>query len=193
MLLGAQIRERLAQHGLEERLRTPVAGIRATVIGAGEYTVQASGTTSYFSDTSLLPVMGLKVLRARDTVDLRAEIRLQLSKFDLERYGPGVALALQLPETLDYATLRSIAEQVQTIVAEDPEGAPLLLMLDQDVAKSLGRIIKQELKLPQEVIAVDGIEVEGDLDYVDIGRPLGVTEVVPVTVKSLVFPTAAPN
>ena len=37
---------------------------------------------------------------------------------------------------------------------------------------------------------VDGIEV-GDLDYLDIGRPMGVSEVVPVTVKSLVFPHRA--
>jgi ethanolamine utilization protein EutA len=191
MLLGGKIRARLAEAGSEGKVRTPVAGIRATVIGAGEYTVQASGTTSYFSDTSILPVMGLKVLRARHADDLIAEIRLQLSKFDLERYGPGVALSIQLPETLDYAILRSVAEQVRTIVAEDPEGAPLLLMIDADVAKSLGRIIKEELELPQQVIAIDGIEVEGDLDYVDIGRPLGVTEVVPVTIKSLVFPTTA--
>ena len=35
---------------------------------------------------------------------------------------------------------------------------------------------------------VDGIDV-GDLDYLDIGRPMGISEVVPVTVKSLIFPT----
>ena len=39
-------------------------------------------------------------------------------------------------------------------------------------------------------MVVEGIEV-GDLDYLDIGRPLGVSEVVPVTVKSLVFPHQA--
>jgi len=42
------------------------------------------------------------------------------------------------------------------------------------VAKSLGGVLKEELKLQQEVIAVDGIDV-GDLDYIDIGRPLGVS------------------
>jgi ethanolamine utilization protein EutA len=29
----------------------------------------------------------------------------------------------------------------------------------------------------------------GDLDYLDIGLPMGISEVVPVTVKSLIFPT----
>jgi ethanolamine utilization protein EutA (predicted chaperonin) len=36
-------------------------------------------------------------------------------------------------------------------------------------------------------IAIDGIAV-GDLDYIDIGTPMGITEVIPVTVKSLMFP-----
>ena len=45
----------------------------------------------------------------------------------------------------------------------------------------------EELALPQEIIALDGIDL-GDLDYVDIGRPMGATEILPVTVKSLVFP-----
>jgi len=38
--------------------------------------------------------------------------------------------------------------------------------------------LKEELKLDREVIAIDGIEV-GDLDYIDIGEPMGITEVIP--------------
>ena len=54
------------------------------------------------------------------------------------------------------------------------------------MAKSLGGILKEELNLERELVVVDGINV-GDLEYLDIGRPMGVSEVVPVTVKSLVF------
>ena len=68
--------------------------------------------------------------------------------------------------------------------------APLFIVLDADVAKSLGGILTEELGLEQDVVVVDGIEV-GDLDYLDIGRPMGVPEVVPVIVKSLVFPHQA--
>ena len=67
---------------------------------------------------------------------------------------------------------------------------PLFIVLDADVAKSLGGILKEELGLEQDVVVVDGIDV-GDLDYLDIGRPMGVSEVVPVIVKSLVFPHPA--
>jgi ethanolamine utilization protein EutA len=61
--------------------------------------------------------------------------------------------------------------------------------LDLDIAKSLGGMLKDEFKVARDIIAVDGIEV-GDLDYIDIGECLGITEVIPVTVKSLMFPTS---
>jgi ethanolamine utilization protein EutA len=64
----------------------------------------------------------------------------------------------------------------------------VFIVLDTDVAKSLGGILKEELNLRQDVVVVDGIDV-GDLDYLDIGLPMGISEVVPVTVKSLIFPT----
>jgi ethanolamine utilization protein EutA len=90
----------------------------------------------------------------------------------------------------DYQSVRRIAEGIADILksADDPD-CPLYLTLDLDVAKSLGGILKDELKLSRDIIAVDGIEV-GDLDYIDIGECLGITEVIPVTVKSLMFPTS---
>src|SRR6266568_6426242 len=63
-LLGKQVREALQGLSKKNILRQPLEGIRATVIGAGAYTVQASGTTSYISNPQVLPVFGLKVVRA---------------------------------------------------------------------------------------------------------------------------------
>jgi ethanolamine utilization protein EutA len=90
----------------------------------------------------------------------------------------------------DYQSVRRIAEGVAEILkeADDPK-CPLYLTLDLDIAKSLGSMLKEEFKVARDIIAVDGIEV-GDLDYIDIGECLGITEVIPVTVKSLMFPTA---
>src|SRR5215475_11876108 len=63
-LLGKHVRKALKTLSKPNILRQPLEGIRATVIGAGAYTVQASGTTSYISDSRVLPVFGLKVVRA---------------------------------------------------------------------------------------------------------------------------------
>jgi ethanolamine utilization protein EutA len=189
-LLGARIRERLRTLGPRPVLRQPVEGIRATVIGAGEYTVQASGNTSYVSDPRALPVSGLKVIRAslRHDRPVLETLHRALAKFDLTSWTSGLALSLSLHGHLDYKTVREIAEAVATVCAPlDGHASPLYLALDLDVAKSLGSILKEELGLDRPVVAIDGIDV-GDLDYIDIGAPVGTTEVIPVTVKSLMFP-----
>jgi ethanolamine utilization protein EutA len=189
-LLGKHVRNYLKKLPKKNLLREPIEGIRATVIGAGEYTVQASGTTSYISSPRVLPAFGLKVVRASLTQKQPVIEALQqsLAKFDRSALTPGLALSLSLDGQLDYRTLREVAEGVAAICnSAESHKSPVYLALDLDVAKSLGGILKEELKLDREVIAIDGIEV-GDLDYIDIGEPMGITEVIPVTVKSLMFP-----
>jgi ethanolamine utilization protein EutA len=189
-LLGKNVRDSLKTLSKKNILRQPIEGIRATVIGAGEYTVQASGTTSYISNPRVLPVFGLKVIRASLTQERPVNEALQqsLAKFDLTFLTTGLALSLSLDGRLDYKTIRQVAEGVAAICnSSERSKSPLYLVLELDIAKSLGGILKEELKLDREVIAIDGIEV-GDLDYIDIGEPMGITEVIPVTVKSLMFP-----
>jgi ethanolamine utilization protein EutA len=85
--------------------------------------------------------------------------------------------------------VRKLAEGIAEVLRDSEDNdCPLYLTLDLDIAKSLGGILRDELKIDRDIIAVDGIEV-GDLDYIDIGECLGITEVIPVTVKSLMFPT----
>jgi ethanolamine utilization protein EutA len=116
-------------------------------------------------------------------------VRQSLKKFDLPRFTTGLALSLTVSGVPDYQSVRRIAEGIAEVLkdADDPK-CPLYLTLDLDIAKSLGGILKDEFKISRDIIAVDGIEV-GDLDYIDIGECLGITEVIPVTVKSLMFPT----
>jgi ethanolamine utilization protein EutA len=173
-------------------LRQPLEGIRATVIGAGAYTVQASGTTSYISNPGVLPVFGLKVVRAalKPAQPVLKALQQALAKFDLPGFTSGLALSLSLDGPLNYQTVRAVAEGVAALCRSSASHTgPLYLALDVDVAKALGGILKEELKVDREVIAIDGIAV-GDLDYIDIGTPMGITEVIPVTVKSLMFPGA---
>jgi ethanolamine utilization protein EutA len=189
-ILGKNVREYVAKLAKKDMVREPTEGIRATVIGAGEYTVQASGNTSYISNPKVLPVFGLKVIQAslRDGASVAQSLKLSLRKFDLTSFTSGLALSLSLDAQLDYKTIRKVAEGIAEILEHsDNRQSPLYLALDLDVAKSLGGILKEELKVSREIIAIDGIEV-GDLDYIDIGEPMGITEVIPVTVKSLMFP-----
>ena len=193
-VLGKNMRDYLKKLP-KDVLREPIEGIRATVIGAGEYTIQASGNTSYVSNEKALPVHGLKVIQApvREGELVADAIKQALRKFDLSSFTSGLALSLTVSGVPDYQSVRRIAEGVAQILKQsDDQKCPLYLTLDLDIAKSLGAILREELKVARDIIAIDGIEV-GDLDYIDIGECLGITEVIPVTVKSLMFPNTSSN
>lgn len=190
--LGASIRTCLQGLTRKDILREPCEGIRATVIGAGEYTIQASGNTSYISSPHALPVFGLKVVQAtlREGNSVHDALGQALAKFDLPAFTAGLALSLTLDGPLDYPSIRKVAEGIAEVLKNaDDVQCPLYMTMNVDVAKSLGAILKEELMIEREIIAVDGIDV-GDLDYIDIGAAMGNTEVIPVTVKSLMFPSA---
>jgi ethanolamine utilization protein EutA len=195
--LGRSLRRELSGVFEDKVLQETVNGIRATVIGAGEYTIQASGSTSHLSGVDSLPIFGLKVVRpftepaVSDGVSLEQSLQTALQKFDLNGFGPGLALALSIDETPNYPSLRRMADAVSSLInGPDSVSAPVFIVVDMDVAKSLGGILKDELHVEEDLVVVDGIDV-GDLDFVDIGRPMGISDIVPVTVKSLVFPTAS--
>jgi ethanolamine utilization protein EutA (predicted chaperonin) len=66
------------------------------------------------------------------------------------------------------------------------EDMPLVLLIDGDVGKSLGRIILHEIAPAADVIAIDGVQLK-EFDYVDIGSVIELTNVVPIIIKSLLF------
>lgn len=190
--LGSALRERLGSSAWADRLGPAIQGIRATVVGASQHTVQASGQTSYISDAGVLPVRGLRAVKAAPAAGAEplAALRDALGRHDTALFSPGLVLALSFNGFLGYPALRRCAEAIVTIAATgDPRG-PLFLLVDADLAHSLGGILKDELRWPGPVVALDGIDT-GDLDFVDIGRPIGVSGSLPVTVKSLVFHSSA--
>ena len=63
---------------------------------------------------------------------------------------------------------------------------PLYIMLDGDVAQTLGAILREELDVQSEILCIDGV-VLWDFDYIDLGRIRLPSMTVPVTIKSLVF------
>ena len=60
------------------------------------------------------------------------------------------------------------------------------MVLDGDVAQTLGALLKDELGVASEVLVIDGISL-WDFDYIDLGRVRMPSFTVPVTIKSLVF------
>ena len=78
------------------------------------------------------------------------------------------------------AAIRQIMDRVQ------PAGEPILLVIESDIAKAMGQMIRQQPDLKRQVVAIDSIHVE-DGEYVDMGKPMMNCMVIPVVVKTLIF------
>ena len=86
-----------------------------------------------------------------------------------------------------YPRLRAFATGVRDGLAERiGAGRPVYLMLDGDVAMTLGRLLRDELGVTNELLVVDGLSLR-DFDYIDVGRVRHPSRTVPVTIKSLLF------
>jgi len=64
--------------------------------------------------------------------------------------------------------------------------APLVLMIDGDIGRSLGHILEHELGIGRATLSIDGIQLR-EFDFVDIGELIRPAGVVPIVIKSLLF------
>jgi ethanolamine utilization protein EutA len=193
--LGLALRQRLDAGALPWPLLPAGECIRATALGASEYSVQLSGNTSTITDPGvLLPRRNLQVVQppyvCEETIDpdkLAAAIRAHFTAFDLRDGEDEVALALRWRGAPSHERIHAFAQGIVRGMPRTIAGKkPLYVMLDGDVAQTLGAILREELNVESEILAIDGV-VLWDFDYIDLGRIRLPSMTVPVTIKSLMF------
>lgn len=193
--LGHALRRRIDAGELPWPLLPPGECIRATAVGASEYSVQLSGNTCYISDPGeLLPRRNLQVIQprfdARDGIDaqkLAAAIREHRAAFDAAGEAGDIALALRWHGPPTYERIAAFARGIHGGLADRiARGRPIFVMLDGDIAQTLGAILREEMHVAGEILVIDGLTL-WDFDYVDLGRLRVPSNTVPVTIKSLVF------
>jgi ethanolamine utilization protein EutA len=199
--LGRAVRARVDSGALPYRLLPAGECIRATALGASEYSVQLSGNTGCITDPdALLPRRNLQVLRPGydlgETVDpdaVATAIRRHLVALDAADADADIALALSWTGLPSHRRLLAFATGLRDGLAERIAlGRPVYVMLDGDVAMTLGRLLRQELGVTTDLLVVDGLSLR-DFDWIDIGRVRHPSNTVPVTIKSLVFSEAPPD
>ena len=146
--------------------------IRATVIGAGSYSTQLSGSTIFCQNVHL-PMKNLPVAACKAE---KQDICRALAQADTER----VVLALPSTQSVDYAQVQQMARAVHEAVGEKP----VYLAVGQDMAKALGQALSL-MRSPQAVcLCMDGLELSQD-SFLDIGTPIG--PALPVVIKTLIL------
>ena len=192
---GRAIRQRIDTGRFPLPVLPPGECIRATALGASEYSVQLSGNTIYISSPGeLLPRKNLQVLQPRvpmgDAVDpaaVASAIRDHLERFDVVEGENEIALALRWRGTPSYPRVAGLARGiVEALPRTVARRKPLFLIFDGDIAQTIGAILTEELGVASDVLALDGISL-WDFDYIDLGRVRMPSFTVPVTIKSLVF------
>src|SRR5215218_4101866 len=193
--LGHAMRKRLDAGALPWPLLPAGECIRATALGASEYSVQLSGNTSTITNPgALLPRRNLQVLQAPyvceeiiDPEKLASAIRGHFIAFDLAEGETEIALALHWLGAPSHERIFAFAQGIVRGMAQTvAKKKPLYIMLDGDVAQTLGSILREELDIQGEILCIDGV-VLWDFDYIDLGRIRLPSMTVPVTIKSLVF------
>lgn len=198
--LGAALAARIDDGRLPAPVLPAAERIRATVLGASEYTVQLSGITSYIpAAEATLPRRNLQVARPVYALEDRIEagtvavaIVDHLSAFGLHDTEADIAVALDFAGAPSYRRLRPFAEGIRDGLARRiAAGRALYLMVDADIALTLGTILRDELAVDVDMLILDGVALR-DFDFVDLGRVRQPSNTVPITIKSLVFGAAMP-
>jgi len=193
--LGRFIRKRMGAGDFGAPLLPAGACIRATALGASEYSVQLSGQTSTITAPGkVLPRRNMQVLKPTldfssnpDAGEIAQRIRTHFEAFDLDPAEDPVALAFDWHGAPEYGRIRAladgIADALNTYIRND---GTLYVMIDGDIALTLGGVMRDELGLRNDMLVVDGVTLR-DFDYIDLGKIRLPSFTVPVTVKSLLF------
>lgn len=190
VLLGRAIRE--SRLFTDFQKMEPGETIRATVVGAGTYTTTISGSTITYSD-DIFPLKNIPVIKldeelqeacfAGETEPVIRRIQWVLGQNDEEHF----ILAMPGKRNPGYTEMKRAAASIRQIMDRvQPPGEPILLVIESDIAKAMGQMIRQQPDLKRQVVAIDSIHVE-DGEYVDMGKPMMNGMVIPVVVKTLIF------
>jgi ethanolamine utilization protein EutA len=141
-----------------------------------------------------VPVVAPMLALGDDIVvlDVAQAIHSAMERSPVDEEAP-IALAIPWKGDPLYKRLRALAEGIALSltprVSLSPF-APLVLMIDGDVGRTLGHILEHEIGIGRHVVSIDGIQLK-EFDFVDIGEVIRPADVVPVVIKSLLFSGAA--
>ncbi len=189
--LGSAIKERIFQ--LEGKFTKPTQTIRATVIGAGQASLEVSGSSTFLSANIEYPIRNLPILVPHipsgypTEKQIAAAITDSLARFDIEEGKQQVALAFNGTVKPSYDHLTIFSKGVVSALEKTVESRnPILMIFSNDVGNSVGNVMKRETGIENQILSIDEISVQ-EGDFIDIGEPIIENAVVPVIIKKLVF------
>jgi ethanolamine utilization protein EutA len=195
VMLAEEIKVIVEEKGLP--IEEPENKIRATVIGAGTFSLSVSGSTTFFDENIELPVSNVPVLPVNlennefTPEKLLESIQRAFTTFDMIEGDDIVALYFKDRVVsrvyIGDEWLTPFAKSIEKALPKSVSKKKLIILIfGYDVAKRLGLTIRDETSIRRNILVLDELQLEAG-DWIDIGAPLHLGQVFPVTVKSLVF------
>jgi ethanolamine utilization protein EutA len=190
--LARSIRRRFEEAGIS--VVDAGAGIRATAVGASQYTIQVSGSTIFVDPPAVLPVHNVPVVLLDgclgnpeiDPDEVASELRAAISRTVGYDHAGQVAVAMRWAGSATYRRLEALTAGLEAGLAAAP-GVPLVIVSQGDVGGLIGMHIREAGRVTNPVVSIDGVDLR-DFDYIDVGALIPASGAVPVVIKSLVFP-----
>lgn len=171
--------------------RRPDETLRATVIGAGNFSIDITGSTIEYCHCKL-PVKSVPVYRLNwdninyDKLDTELDKNVNLMTEELIGLTPA-AISLKGPECPAFNEIEKMADTMYSRLCSFAcEGRLIVIILENDIGKALGQALKRKFSKETALICMDGIYADNGF-YIDIGEPLSGGKVLPVVIKTLVF------
>lgn len=164
--------------------------MQATVIGAGNYSMNLSGSTIEYTEKSFpiknLPIGKIRLKCEEDIAYIEDEIRKVCSYFS-EDGEEQIAIAMEGLECPSFTQIQQIAKNIMKGYEHNfNKQIKIILMIEADIGKALGQALKRINQNERVICCIDNISC-GSGDYIDIGQPVANGKAIPVVVKTLVF------
>ena len=150
------------------------------MVGASQYTIQLSGSTIYVAPLDAVPLRNVPVIAPAlpldgETIEPAAvarAIQAMLKRLDLADGEQPVALFVPWrARPRSSGSMRSAAAWSTGSRDVLARGHPLVLAGDGDVGGLLGIHLREEMKIANPIVSIDGLELK-EFDYIDIGAML---------------------
>ena len=168
--LGIDLAQRLlAWPRWAEHFKTyrPECAGRATVYGLLRYTTQIAGSTLFLPNPTILPLRDLPILGRITAKSTDEQIRNMLDLIGRSTHGGCVRIILEMGNSTVVAALgMRIAKTLRAVGF--PSTQPLVLIVQENVGKTLGHYVTEWGTFPLNLVVLDEIETR-DAQFVQIG------------------------
>lgn len=162
--------------------------MRATVIGAGNCSIELSGSTIEYRNCDF-PIKSVPVLRQplcckADIAGFAERARHSIENRNESGTENRFAIAFEGINDPSFEEIEQLAAEIASVSESAVD--MLMIVMKEDMAKALGQALKRRIPRDRPLICIDGIAC-GDGDFIDIGEPVSGGRVIPAVVKTLIF------